>query len=76
MAFAFFGMAIGIPVSPRDHLKSMTPSNFDLFSQTMTFLDEFYDPNAGYLYDLSSAEGLRHEYRQSVFDSLSLLARN
>ncbi|KAJ6035739.1 hypothetical protein N7540_000018 [Penicillium herquei] len=54
----------------------MTPSSRDLFSQTMTFLDEFYDPNVGYLYDLSSAEGLRHESRQSVFYSLGLLARN
>lgn len=42
----------------------------------MTFLDSFYDKRAGYLYDLSSATGLRHESRQTVFYALGLLARN
>lgn len=48
----------------------------DMFSQGMTFLDSFYDRRAGYLYDLSSATGLRHESRQTVFYALGLLARN
>lgn len=77
-AFAFLGTAVctPMPVSPKSPLASLAPNSLDLFSKTMAFLDEFYDPVAGYLYDLSSAEGLRHESRQSVFYSLGLLARN
>ncbi|KAF3762472.1 hypothetical protein M406DRAFT_218542, partial [Cryphonectria parasitica EP155] len=60
----------------RSLVSSWSPSTQDLFSQGMTFLDSFYDPRAGYLYDLSSAEGLRHESRQTVFYALGLLARN
>jgi hypothetical protein len=74
-AGAFLGTAVCSPmhVSP---LASLGPNSLDLFNQAMGFLDEFYDPKAGYLYDLSAAEGLRHESRQSVFYSLGLLARN
>lgn len=78
MAFAFLDKVVGTPLSTslRSPIASMAPSSLDLFEKTMAFLDDFYDPDAGYLYDLSSAEGLRHESRQSAFYSLGLLARN
>lgn len=78
-ATASFGPAAAVSI-PRSTLgspvSSWTNATQDLFSQAMTFLDSFYDKRAGYLYDLSSAAGLRHESRQSVFYALGLLARN
>jgi hypothetical protein len=42
----------------------------------MAWMDEFYDPLAGYLFDTTGTTPLRHETRQSVFYALGLLARN
>jgi hypothetical protein len=42
----------------------------------MGWMDNFYDPAAGYLYDLSSSTALRHETRSSAWYAIGLLARN
>lgn len=39
-------------------------------------MDGYYDPTAGYLFDESSATGLRHETRSSAWYAIGLLARN
>jgi hypothetical protein len=48
----------------------------DLFTESMAWMDGFYDPSAGYLFDESSATGLRHETRSSAWYAIGLLARN
>lgn len=48
----------------------------ELLSQSMSWLDTFYDPSSAYLYDLSATTALRHETRSSVWYALGLLARN
>lgn len=47
-----------------------------LFNESMQWMDAFYDPEAGYLYDLGATAALRHETRSSAWYSLGLLARN
>lgn len=47
-----------------------------LLNESMSWMDTFYDPYAGYLYDLSATTALRHETRSSVWYALGLLARN
>jgi hypothetical protein len=42
----------------------------------MNWMDGFYDPSAGYLFDESSATALRHETRSSAWYAIGLLARN
>jgi len=42
----------------------------------MDWLDGYYDPAAGYLFDESSASALRHETRSSAWYATGLLARN
>lgn len=48
----------------------------DLFTESMSWMDGFYDPSAGYLFDESSAASLRHETRSSAWYAIGLLARN
>jgi hypothetical protein len=56
---------------------STLPSNAQsLFRESMDWLDGFYDPAAGYLFDESSATALRHETRSSAWYAVGLLARN
>ena len=47
-----------------------------VLNESMGWLDTFYDPSAGYLYDESATTALRHETRSSVWYALGLLARN
>lgn len=42
----------------------------------MTWLDQFYDPETGYLHDESETTALRHETRSSVWYAVGCLARN
>ncbi|KAF7187441.1 hypothetical protein HII31_11330 [Pseudocercospora fuligena] len=46
----------------------------DLLTQSMTFMDNIYDPQAGYLYNIYYA--LQHETRSSSWYAAGLLARN
>jgi hypothetical protein len=48
----------------------------ELFTESMTWMDTFYDPQGGYLYDLSAQTALDHETRSSSWYALGLLARN
>lgn len=42
----------------------------------MSWMDEYWDPSAAYLYDVSEATALRHETRSSAWYAVGLLARN
>lgn len=55
---------------------SMPPHAQELLTESMSWLDVYYDESAGYLYDCSGAAALRHDTLTSVWYSLGLLARN
>lgn len=57
-------------------LDSLSTGAHEMFTESMEWMDKYYDSDAGYLYDLSSSEALRHETRSSVWYALGLLARN
>jgi hypothetical protein len=72
---------LAIPVacapSPQSSYVSSLPKNAQsLFIESMEWMDGFYDPSAGYLFDESSATALRHETRSSAWYAIGLLARN
>lgn len=54
---------------------SWTPNVQQLFTESMTWMDTFYDARAGYLYDLDRESALRHNTRASAWYALGLLAR-
>ncbi|KAM0350954.1 hypothetical protein ACHAPU_002732 [Fusarium lateritium] len=54
----------------------MPPNAQQLFTESMQWMDTFYDQKAGYLYDFSTTVALRHETRSSVWYAFGLLARN
>lgn len=55
---------------------SWTENVQDLFSESMSWMDRYYDNNLGYLYDLDREDALRHNTRSSAWYALGLLARN
>ncbi|KAM0419054.1 hypothetical protein ACHAPT_011993 [Fusarium lateritium] len=57
-------------------LKSMSSNARSLFTESMEWMDGFYDSEAGYLYDFSTATALGHDTRSSVWYAFGLLARN
>lgn len=57
-------------------LPSWSKSSCQLFSESMDYLDRFYDPKAGYVFDPSSAAALRHDTRKSARYAVGLLARD
>lgn len=54
---------------------SLAPNAQQLLDESMSFMDTFYDPRAGYLYDLDRESALRHNTRSSAWYALGLLAR-
>jgi hypothetical protein len=59
--------------------ESFSKNACTLFNESMSYLDYFWDPVAGYLFDESDQNGenaLRHETRTSVWYAIGLLARN
>ena len=54
---------------------SLTPNAQQLLTQSMTFMDTFYDPPAGDLYNLDRESALRHDTRSSAWYAVGLLAR-
>ncbi|KAL2209445.1 hypothetical protein CC79DRAFT_1396341 [Sarocladium strictum] len=58
------------------YVKSMNPNARELFTESMSWMDDYYDSSAGYLYDFSAQVALRHETRSSVWYAFGLLARN
>jgi|SRR5688572_334819 hypothetical protein len=59
-----------------NYVKSMSPNARQLFTESMDWMDIYYDSKAGYLYDFGAAVALRHETRSSVWYAFGLLARN
>jgi hypothetical protein len=47
-----------------------------MLTESMNWMDNFYDSSAGYLYDVSAQSSLRHETRSSAWYAVGLLARN
>jgi len=58
------------------YVSSMSLEAQGLFNESMTWMDNYYDASAGYLYDLSSSTALYHETRSSAWYAIGLLARN
>ncbi|KAI5460845.1 hypothetical protein BGZ63DRAFT_357733 [Mariannaea sp. PMI_226] len=65
-----------MPATPPVRKKSMSPNAQSLFTESMEWMDDFYDSKAGYLYDLSAATALSHDTRSSVWYAFGLLTRN
>ena len=58
------------------YVNLMSKNAKSLFTESMAWMDDYYDAEAGYLYDFSAATALRHETRSSVWYAFGLLARN
>jgi len=58
------------------YVLSLPKNTQGLFNESMEWMDQFYDPSAGYLYDVSTTAALRHETRSSAWYAVGLLARN
>lgn len=56
--------------------KSLSPNAQEMFTESMTWMDDYYDSSAGYLYNFEGASALRQETRSSAWYALGLLARN
>ncbi|KAH8766300.1 hypothetical protein F5882DRAFT_13322 [Hyaloscypha sp. PMI_1271] len=72
-------LAIPAACAPSTHssyVSSLPKNSQSLFTESMEWMDGFYDPAAGYLFDESSATALRHETRSSAWYAIGLLARN
>ena len=63
------------PSTP-SYVSTMSLNTQGLFNESMAWMDRFWDPEAGYLYDESAAFALRHETRSSAYYAVGLLARN
>lgn len=55
---------------------SLSTNARQLLTESMNWMDIYYDASAGYLYDVSGTAALRHETRSSAWYALGLLARN
>jgi hypothetical protein len=64
------------PSSNSSYVSNLPKNSQSLFTESMEWMDGFYDPSAGYLFDESSATALRHETRSSAWYAIGLLARN
>ena len=58
------------------YVSSLPINTQGLFNESMEWMDDFYDSDYGYLYDVSAVSALRHETRSSAWYALGLLARN
>ncbi|KAK8043470.1 hypothetical protein PG993_005900 [Apiospora rasikravindrae] len=54
----------------------MPPNAQSLLTESMAWMDTFYDSDSGYLYDIEGSAALRHETRSSAWYALGLLAQN
>ncbi|GKU04954.1 hypothetical protein FLAG1_05854 [Fusarium langsethiae] len=69
-----FGVHAGLAAS--SYIDSLSDNAKELFTESMDWMDTYYDSKAGYLYDFSAAAALRHETRSSAWYAFGLLARN
>ncbi|KAJ3550205.1 hypothetical protein NM208_g107 [Fusarium decemcellulare] len=76
-ALASLGVAaLAGRVAASSYADSLSENAKELFTESMAWMDTYYDAKAGYLYDFSGAAALRHETRSSVWYAFGLLARN
>lgn len=68
-----FALANGVFGS---YIGKLSPKAREMFTESMEWMDLYYDSDAGYLYDFSASVALRHETRSSVWYAFGLLARN
>jgi hypothetical protein len=59
-----------------NYVASLSPNAQQMFTESMTWMDDYYDSSAGYLYNFGASSALRHETRSSAWYALGLLARN
>lgn len=64
------------PNSTSSYVDSMPVNAQGLLLESMAWMDNFYDSDAGYLYDVSGTAALNHETRSSAWYAVGLLARN
>jgi hypothetical protein len=74
-ALAPLGLAALASAAP-SALNSMSRNARSLFTESMNWMDDYYDPETGYLFDFSATTALNHDTRSSVWYALGLLARN
>ncbi|KAK8008222.1 hypothetical protein PG991_010773 [Apiospora marii] len=68
---------VGLPaLSSASYVTSVSPNAQGLLNESMAWMDTFYDPDLGYLYDVEGGAALRHETRSSAWYAVGLLARN
>lgn len=58
------------------YVSTLSTNTAQLFTESMNWLDSYYDAATGYLFHAGSASALRHETRSSAWYSIGLLARN
>jgi hypothetical protein len=58
------------------YVSTLSPNAQQMFNESMTWMDDYYDSSAGYLYNFGASAALRHEARSSAWYALGLLARN
>lgn len=60
----------------RSYASTLPETAQSMFTESMDFMDYYYDQPYGYLYEVTGAMALRHETRSSVWYAIGLLARN
>jgi hypothetical protein len=69
-------LAIPAAANNKSYVSSLPEYAQDLFTESMNWLDGYYDPDAGYLFAMDSSSAMHHETRSSAWYSIGLLARN
>lgn len=64
------------PYVHASYVSSLPENAQQMLNESMTWMDDYYDHEAGYLYDVSATTALHHETRSSAWYALGLLARN
>jgi hypothetical protein len=72
LSFVALSASARIPVEKRNDTASYSAN---LLSESMNWMDMYYDSERGYLFSLDAA-ALTHETRSSVWYAAGLLARN
>jgi len=71
-----FGLVAVAASATTSYIDKLSVNSKELFTESMDWMDMYYDSRAGYLYDFSGAAALRHETRSSAWYAFGLLARN
>ncbi|RFN54340.1 hypothetical protein FIE12Z_1466 [Fusarium flagelliforme] len=76
MRMHMFGLVAVAASAMTSYIDKLSANSKELFTESMDWMDMYYDSRAGYLYDFSGAAALRHETRSSAWYAFGLLARN